>query len=393
MTAAGAAPRSPRSSLSALLRVAAATVLVVGSFALLGPVLAVRLQAAGASATAIGVYAMLPFASIALVLPWMPRLLHAVGVVRAYRWGLAIEAIATFGYLATDRYAAWCALAALGGVGAAAAWNATEALIAHNAPPERRGRVTGAYQTALGAALAAGPFVPGAFGLSASACTIAAALLLAAALVLTLHRGVSTLRASAEGAAPLGLATAMRRVPALVAIAFAGGVFEAGLSSITSAHGADIGLSLAAATSLAGAVGVGSVSAQYPFGWLADRVAPGPLVVASGALLAAASIAFGFAPAWPPLLWASACAWGAVGGALYTFAMIRVAHVFADSSAVAGTAAMISGYTVGAALGPTLSGLALDARGAGGQAVWLCVLALSVSAVGARLRDDRIERG
>jgi predicted MFS family arabinose efflux permease len=70
--------------------------------------------------------------------------------------------------------------------------------------------------------------------------------------------------------------------------------------------------------------------------------------------------------------------WGAVGGALYTLSMIRVAHDFADTSALAGTSAMIAGYTAGGALGPLVSGWMLDHFGVGGQGWWLGALALSL---------------
>ncbi len=364
--------------LIALLRVACATTLMVLSFAMLQPVLAVRLQTAGNSASAIGVLAMLPFLTVALMVPLMPRVFERLGVATAYRCGLGLEALAALGYAATANYTLWCALAVLGGIGAAAVWNGTEALIAHNAPPERRGRFTGLYQSALGAALAVGPFLPGLLPLSPRALSAFAAALMLAGLVVTFSRAVSGLQASHADALPTGLWATICSVPGLVAIAFAGGVFEAGLGSITTAYGSQAGLSLAAATSLAGALGVGSFVLQYPCGWLSDHVSPRRVFGLAGALLLAASAAFVAAIAWPPVLWICAFVWGAVGGALYTLTMIRVAHQFAASSAIAGTAAMITGYTVGGALGPSFSGVMLDHFGAYGQAAWLSAVAVAV---------------
>ena len=139
-----------------LWRVMLGTALVVLSYSLLNPVLAVRLQTSGASATAIGVIAMLPFISIVLLVPWVPRLFGRIGVGQAYRAGLILELIACSGYLLTDDYRVWCVLGFMAGTGAAAAWNATEALIAHNVPATHRGRLTGLYQTTLGSAMALG---------------------------------------------------------------------------------------------------------------------------------------------------------------------------------------------------------------------------------------------
>lgn len=363
---------------AALVRVMAGTTLVVLSYSLLNPVLAVRLQTAGVSNTAIGLFAMLPFISVAVLVPWVPRLFARIGVGRAYRAGLGLELLASVGYLLTDHYLVWCALGLMAGTGAAAAWNATEALIAHNVPASHRGRLTGLYQALLGAALALGPLLPGLVGLGAIGAMGVASGALAAALLITASPGVTALKAMHEDRAPMGLLAALRFRPALAWAAVVGGVFEVGLSSVTTAYGSQIGLTLAAATSIAGALGVGSFLLQYPTGWLADHLPPRRLFVSGAVLLIVSALAFTQARHAPALLWLCAAAWGALGGALYTLSMIRVAHDFADSSALAGTAAMIAGYTAGGALGPLVSGWVIDHFGVAGQGGWLATLAFSL---------------
>jgi len=361
-----------------LWRVMLGTTLVVLSFSLLNPVLAVRLQTAGASSTAIGLFATLPFISVALLVPVVPWVFARIGVGVAYRIGLALELAACLGYLLTDQYEVWCALGLMSGVGAAAAWNATEALIAHNVPASHRGRLTGLYQALLGGAMALGPMLPGLTGLGPDGANWFSALSLAAGLGLTLAPSVGRLQAMHEGQAHMGLLAAALFRPGLVWAAIVGGVFEVGLGSVTTAYGSQIGLNLAAATSIAGALGMGSFLLQYPLGWLADRMAARRLFMGGAALLAVSALAFTQAVHWPALIWVCALAWGALGGALYTLSMIRVAHDFADTSALAGTSAMIAGYTLGGALGPVLSGWVFDHLGVGGQGTWLGLLALSL---------------
>jgi len=361
-----------------LWRVMLGTTLVVLSFSLLNPVLAVRLQTAGASSTAIGLFATLPFISVALLVPVVPWVFARIGVGVAYRIGLALELAACLGYLLTDQYEVWCALGLMSGVGAAAAWNATEALIAHNVPASHRGRLTGLYQALLGGAMALGPMLPGLTGLGPDGANWFSALSLAAGLGLTLAPSVGRLQAMHEGQAHMGLLAAALFRPGLVWAAIVGGVFEVGLGSVTTAYGSQIGLNLAAATSIAGALGMGSFLLQYPLGWLADRMAARRLFMGGAALLAVSALAFTQAVHWPALIWVCALAWGALGGALYTLSMIRVAHDFADTSALAGTSAMIAGYTLGGALGPVLSGWVFDHLGVGGQGAWLGLLAISL---------------
>jgi predicted MFS family arabinose efflux permease len=101
--------------------------------------------------------------------------------------------------------------------------------------------------------------------------------------------------------------------------------------------------------------------------------------VFSGAalLLLAASFAFAFADRAPWLLWAVGLVWGGVGGALYTLAMVRVAHEFSGRATAGGAAAMITGYTLGGSIGPLASGSALQWGGAAGLAAVLGSLALA----------------
>lgn len=354
------------------------TTCVVLAFSLLNPVLAVRLQMGGASSTAIGLFATLPFLSVALLVPLVPRLFARIGVGQAYRLGLLMELLACLGYLATDDYRAWCALGLMSGLGAAAAWNATEALIAHNVPATHRGRLTGMYQALLGAAMAVGPMLPAALGLGPQAANTVAAGALALGLALTLAPSVARLKAMHDDHVPMGLMAAWRFRPALAWAAVVGGVFEVGLGSITTAYGAQIGLDLGRATSIAGALGLGSFALQYPIGWLADHLPPRRLFAVGAGLLVVSALAFVQAAQHPALLWVCAGLWGGVGGALYTLSMIRVAHDFAHSSALAGTSAMIAGYTVGGALGPIVSGWVFDHLGVGGQGLWLAALAFSL---------------
>jgi MFS family permease len=369
---------------------AAATTLVVTSFSMFGPVLAVLLQQRGFGTAAVGAFAMIPFACVALLIPLMPRIFARYGIGRVYLLGMALESVCTLGYIAfmdsPHAFAGWCACAVAGGVGAAAVWNATEALLAENAPPDQRGRVMGLYQTALGAALAAGPFVPVLLGWQPKTTLIMAAGVQFVALGIGLRldlRLASHTPAHEPGKTQIGSTwQAVCFVPALVLIAFAGGVFEAGLSSVSAAHGASLGLTLAQASSIVGALGLGSFAFQYPAGLAADRFAPQRVFGATGLCLLIASLAFAASPHFTWLLYATAVVWGGIGGALYTLTMIRVAHHFDASmgySAVAsGTAAMISGYTLGGALGPVMSGAALQWLGAWGLSGWLALLSIGV---------------
>ncbi|HZY18869.1 MAG TPA: MFS transporter [Ramlibacter sp.] len=354
-------------------RFALATTLVVLAFSMAGPVLAVSLQRGGAGTSAVGLFAMLPFLMIGLLIPVVPRVLARHGVVRTYRAGCLLELGGALLYATTDHWLPWAAGSAISGIGAAALWNATEALLAREAPPEQRGRVMGLYQTALGAALALGPFVPAALGWGARPVLWAAAGLVALCCALALSIPSRSTVEPPPGQA--GTWETMRTVPLLVLIAFSGGVFEAGLGSVSAANASASGLDLSRAASVAGAIGIGSFLCQMPAGLAADRFPLRSVFTVAALLLLASSIGFAFATRATWLLWVGGLAWGGIGGALYTLTMVEVAHQFDGRATAGGAAAMISGYTAGATVGPVASGVALQWAGVPGLAVLLGALA------------------
>ena len=356
------------------------------------PVLAVLLHQRGYSIAVVGAFAMLGMACTGALIPVMPRILARLGEVRACQIGMAMQFAATLGYAFSDTLWVWCGCSVLGGVGSAAVWNGTEALLARYAPADSRGHIMGLYQTGLGAAMALGPFTPGLLGMTAHPTLVAASVVqcvgLLIAMLTKLPLWVSTTPVGhADHQPPLSTWGALGRVPALAAIAFAGGVYEAGLSSVSAANGAAMGLSLAAAASIVGSLGTGSFLLQYPAGMIADRLPPQRVFAAAGILLLISSISMGWSAQAPWLLWVCAFVWGGVGGALYTLTIIQVAHQFEGQDTAAGTAAMITGYTLGGSVGPLVSGAVLQNFSGLGLAMWLSLLAMLVVALSSRVAE------
>jgi MFS family permease len=210
--------------------------------------------------------------------------------------------------------------------------------------------------------------------------------MIAACLLLALTARPHEARTSDAGH---GTWQALKAVPWLAALAFCGGVFEAGLGAVGAAHASAGGLSLAAAATVAGAIGFGSFLCQYPAGWSADRYPLRRVFTVAAVLLLASSLAMAFAARAPWLLWVCGWVWGGVGGALYTLSMVQVAHAFAGRATAGGTAAMITGYTWGGTLGPVASGAALERGGTSGLALVLSALALAALMAARRiLRED-----
>ena len=372
--------------------------------AMYAPVLAVLLQQRGHGTLAIGAFAMIGFACVAVMIPFLPGIVARFGEVRVFQAGSTLWFVSGLGYAAFDDLAVWSGFSVLGGLGGAAVWNATESLIARHSPTDKCGRITGLYQTLLGAALAMGPFVPAVFQISGRQTLVGVCVVQALGLILVARLpalppppvtgafDAGGNRTGGKGPASASMSTwhALCTVPALACIAFAGGVFESGLSSVSAANGASLGMDVAAAASIVGALGIGSFLFQYPAGMAADQLMPSRVFGAAGLLLLASSVLMLWSTAAPWLLWACAFIWGGVGGALYTLAMIRVAHQFVGQDTAAGTAAMIAGYTLGGAIGPVVSGAALQSFPVVGLSVWLGSLSVMVMGLSTRFATRKI---
>jgi len=346
----------------AVRRIAASNVLTVLSFAMAGPLLVVDLAQRGWSATAVGAFAAGPFLAILLGAPFGPALRRRLGPLGAQRLGLALATIGAAIIAAVSDPIGWTIGYLVSGLGAAVLWGLSDALIAENAPAARVGRVTGAFQTFIGMAFAVGPFLPQALGFDLHT-ALTLALVIAATAWIPILRVRSVDLPGVEGIAgrPRGMRMLLAVGPLLVASAMVGGVFETGSNALGAVQALAIGLSPAAAVLVPGVIGFGSLAGQIPAGWVADRISARTTTVAALALLAGSVGALAAAPAVPWLLWPVAFVWGAMGGALYTLAIVHIGVTMRGSGSVGqATAAAITLYTFGALVGPLLSGPAMD---------------------------------
>jgi MFS family permease len=338
------------------------TGLVVLGNALAWPLLAIRLQHLGYSATVIGALIMLPWLLTGALVGVVPKAIRAWGPAAVYRWGCTLEFAGGVFFAAGDSVWLLVGSALIGGVGGASLWNAGETLLAAGVAPAQRGRAIGVYQTCLGAALAVGPFLPALIGGSTRTLLWLAALMLLGAALASLRVPVPTAASDAAALVPNALWRTLLATPALGCLAFVGGVFEVGLASISAADAASRGMPLALAAGMAGAIGLGSLLAHYPAGWAADHLKPRTgFVIGAGMLFAGCAVAaLGLAPAW--FDWLLAGMWGAVGGCFYTLTMAYAMRSNSGTPEIR-AAAVIAAYTWGATAGPLLSGAILDVAG------------------------------
>ena len=379
MTLATADPDTPTD----LLCMGLATVLNIVPYAMLAPQVVVRLGKAGSSAMAISIYGLTPFALILAMSGITPRALERLGLRMAHLAGLSLAAVALLAtslllLVGSNQHVVFVGLAALLGVATALTWTSTEALIASRARAKRVGSVTALYQTGLGVAFAVGPFLPVLLALTAGGIALVTGGLTGAAILLSASGLRQAARAEPDGAPTPSGRVRWRLFGLVLLAAFTGGWFEVGLNAILPYIALDTRWSLDSAVMLVGALATGALISQLPIYFFADGIASNPAIRLCALVLLLGALVTAAAAIVPDLLWLSAVLLGGGGGALYTFAMIAVARSRDWQPVAALTAAAVSAYTLGAAIGPLGAGVLLDVTGRTAFSLTLALLPLTV---------------
>jgi MFS family permease len=107
----------------------------------------------------------------------------------------------------------------------------------------------------------------------------------------------------------------------------------------------------------------GSVSLQYPIGWVADRVQRATVMTVCAAAAAVSAAAMPFTVATPWLFACTVFAWGGLYYALYMLALVRLGESFSGMTLVTGNAAFAAMWGVGGIAGSSIVGGAMSAFG------------------------------
>lgn len=194
----------------------AAALLIALGFGLVAPVLPQFATTFDVGATAAAVIVSI-FAFMRLVFaPAGGSLIGRFGERNVYVSGLLIVAASTAACAFAQNYWQLLIFRGLGGAGSVMFTVAAMGLLIRLAPPERRGRVSGAYASAFLIGSVLGPVVGGllaGFGLRVPFLAYAAALLVAALVVRTMLSGEGTPGQDATHAPPMTLKEARWRIP------------------------------------------------------------------------------------------------------------------------------------------------------------------------------------
>lgn len=326
---------------------------------------------------------------------WLGIVLATVVAHRLARWlgygliataGGALEASILFLMNQFDLYTHW-AVGMLGlGFFGGLLWVCCEAWVAELAPEGKRGLCIGLFETAvgLGMMIGSGMLV---FLLEWKVAPLqcaAVVMMIGTALVAPVqhfkeHPPLFPIKGSA-----ISLARDTVRRPSLRAwllplalLGALGGMMENGTTAILPSLAVRVDFSVTAAALLGAIIGAGSALLQTPIGMLCDRLGSFRSLQAAWWILLATNLLFLLlVDTYPAVLWTVGFILGGIGGAVYTLVVIELGNTFQGTDLVRGMAVLVTAYSLGTMLGPSMGGLAFDLGGMGLGAIGLIGLSV-----------------
>ena len=345
---------------------------LVGYFMLM-PLLLLRLKGDGVSNALAGLLAATGWVGVFAITPFASAITQRLGRRPTLWLAALVPVLSTTGFLFTRWLPAWFVFEFVAGAASGLRWVLAEAVVAEFAPPQRRGRLVGLFETMVGTTFVIGPALLATVGAQSPVALwiVLASMTLGLLWSLLIPRLPGATDAHSARVGLQGVWHALRAHPLIMTVGFVGGFFESGLTSILPLYGLSLGLGVTAAALLVSASGLGSALMMLPAGLLADRLGALPrwgdprsarlaLMRWCALVTLAATALIPFVAGTPWLAAAVAFSWGGAGGSLYTLAMIDIGSREEGITLVNSTAVLVLSYTLGGVLAPALGAAMLD---------------------------------
>jgi MFS family permease len=341
------------------------TFLELAGYFMFGPLLVLTLAGRGLGPDVVGLFTATAWAGVLVATPFASHWVDQLGKRRSLIVSAAVPFAAFVVIALVDSPWLWAGLYFVAGVASSLRWIAAEATVAELAPPDRRGRFVGLFETMVGTTFVVGPALLAWVGTANPVAPWLALALIGAGLLATYlvpdlpHVHAADTHDGHHHLGLRGILTAVKAAPVIMIAGFVGGFFESGITSLLPVYGLALGFTAAAAALLLSASGLGSSLMMWPLGELADRISRRAVFVGCAAVTLAGTLLLPLAASTTWLAWGIAFLWGSAGGALYTLAMIEIGTRNTGTALVSGTSVLVLSYTLGGMLAPALGGLML----------------------------------
>jgi MFS family permease len=347
-----------------------ATAAIFGlTYGLTAPLIAANLAARGAGESLIGANAAMHAVGVLLIAPILPRLAVKFGqrslIVIALLLSAAMLALFPFVPLIW----LWFPMRLALGVGAEVLGVLSETWTNDLAEEHTRGRTMAIYMAALSLGYAGGPAILSLLGTGPAAYFTGAAIALIAILPVISPWTLPPEKMEASTAKPWQY---LRLAPIAMATTVLNAAVETAGLSFIALYAGGMGWSEAQAMGLVSALMIGAIVLQLPIGALADRMSRPRLVMILALLSALGALAWPFVLAHAWLAYATVFVWGGLFVGIYTVMLALVGERFSGGDLVGIYAVMGLAWGVGALIGPSTVGLAMELSPAYGLPLAVC---------------------
>ncbi|MEQ8354864.1 MAG: MFS transporter [Kiloniellaceae bacterium] len=342
------------------------------------PLLSLMMAERGFSDFMIGFNGATTCIGVILAVFCLPRLLASFGAFAVVVLGLAGAAAFLLALPFTDPLIAWPALRIALGFCLNAIFVVSEAWLNAVTAERIRGRVIGVYATVMAAGFAIGPLLLVALGGAGLMPFIITAAIIAASILVILPLRK---RSAAElgGMELAGVARFLKVAPLLAGVVLIFAFFDAAVMTLIPVYMLRSGFSAAIGSAALSAMLVGMVLAQFPVGWLLDRLRRSTVIAGCALAAAATSALLPWSLDTPLALWPLLVLLGGVSFALYTGALTVLGEHFRGGLLLAGSACFALAYGIGGTLGPLAGGAVLQGFGADAMPLLFAVVFLGLT--------------
>jgi len=329
------------------------------TYALTAPLIALSLAERGAGPAFIGANSAMHAVGILITAPFLPMIAARFGIRRLLVAALVASAVLLAAFPVAPSVWLWFPLRLLLGISAEALFVLSEAWTNELAEEATRARTMAIYTAVMSLGFALGPIVLSLVGTGGVLpFLIGSALSLVALAVLMLPRTREPVLDDHRVVSPIGY---VRKAPLAMATMVLYAALEAAGLSFLALYAISLGWPEGEATRLIATMMVGAICLALPVGWLGDKMDRRRLIVGLALASAVGAALWPFAFADPLVAYPLIFLWGGLFSGIYTIVLTMVGSRFRGSELVGVYAVMGLAWGVGALVGPTGAGLAMDA--------------------------------
>jgi predicted MFS family arabinose efflux permease len=362
------------------------------AFALLQPVMSLRLGASGTPATIIGVVVSVWSIGIIAGSPFYSEIIHRLGALPSLFFGLIATGVLIFLFPIFPNWIAWAIFQFMLGLMFGHFWVLSEAWINVVANPDYRARTIAFYVMALIAGGSIGPLVLEFVDAKNDfAFYICAAMLIVGCVPLFVLRNIEP---DIDEEQPPQMFSIIKRMPVLLIVALVAGFIDQAPSGMLSIYIFKETGTGSLIPVLLMCIGLGRAAFILPIGYFADKFSNMKVLLISSVLCMTLACMVPFALNKSMILLALFFLWGATFDAFYALGIALIGEQCKNSEVAVANTAFVVLHSIGGFGGTALVGLSMDRLGNIGYVVSIAaIVALLPLSLGAKkiYRETRLD--